>query len=210
MLKSRVTYLVAVAVLVVGLTAILAVIGHESTQQGLDRQKASRKWHRFVSEGLREKGPRDLPHWPFSSIHRTVPMPLQLRAEAYAILGKPEHFGMRFEDARHAFGPHGMSLWVVPGQGVVCMFPAEEVAAACRTNVQADRHGLLLQTYKRADGGSHQPVSFTVLGLAPDGIKQVRMKFGNTWRTIPVHRNMYTAQADVPISVAPVTPPSGR
>jgi hypothetical protein len=160
-------------------------------------------WKELSEKGIREASIlRDQP-WPFASIV-AVPggLPSQLRKQAEEVLMEPKPLRLRFGDARRVTALHSAGFWVVPGAGVICMFRAVKMAAACSGKRDVYRHGLLLELYK-LDRPGGKPTAFTAFGLVPDGVASVVARIGRRRDTIPVVGNAYEIEASKPINIIP-------
>jgi hypothetical protein len=130
-------------------------------------------------------------------------MPDSLQKKALELLGEPAPLGLRFADARYAATSHQLSLWVVPGNGVICVFELVKMASACTTTVQAYHHGIVLQTYTVSKGSGGRPAKFTSFGVAPNGVKRVPAKVGSRWTAVDVVNNTFVIESRQPIGIPP-------
>jgi hypothetical protein len=166
------------------------------------KARANRAWAKVVETGHREAQSLDLRRWPF---HELKPepggVPEALRRLAKEVLGEPEDLGLSFAAARRAVTSGHISLWVVPGRGVLCMFRHPDMAVSCRPVSKAYRQGIALQIYKLGKAKSGPPESFMAIGVVPDGISGVRMRLGNRRTTAPVVANTFQVEARRPIKV---------
>ena len=92
------------------------------------------------------------------------------------------------------------ALWVVIGDETTCLVQAGDGALSCFPTATALHTGVTLGT---SDSGARpsSPHRFLSLGIAPDWVKTVRMRVGNSIHVVPVVRNSYAAQANVPVLV---------
>jgi hypothetical protein len=179
-------------------------IGRGKAQHALatKRLSATQVWAQIAEKGRRESRSADLRDWPFAAVaHPLRGMPDRLRKEAKEVLGNPEHLGLLFDSARYATTPDGMGLWVVSGRDVICMVRAANAAVACNTMARAYRQGLLLEVSKLDKAHGRRPTKFTVLGIAPDGVKSIAAQVGKRRRRIAVIHNAFSAEARTPINV---------
>lgn len=185
------------------LGAWLAVEQGQPKPAGAPKQRsATQVWRQITKKSRQESRPRNLRSWPFAAIVRPLhPMRATLRKEAKEVLGNPAHLGLRFGSARHVVAPNGVGLWVVSGRSVTCMFRAVNIAGTCSPTAEAYRHGLLLELYKLDKGHGRRPTTFTVFGIAPDGVRSVAGQAGGQPIEIPVVHNAFSATASGPINV---------
>jgi hypothetical protein len=196
-----------VIVVIASATWAVAQGGHQHEPHNVALQRLGRTWETLVARGRREAPPAHRQHWPFAKIvAASGGMPEALRAEAEEALGDGGRLGLRFGQARYGATPGGVGLWVVPGDGVTCMFRSPSIAAACRTTAQAYRNGIVLQTYKLGKSHHGRPKSFAALGIAPDGLRFMALEIGKRRTSIPLHGNVYLVESRSPIAVLPPRP----
>lgn len=172
---------------------------NEHLPSGDVRQAAtSSQWGQLVNRGREEARAAVLARWPFAAIKVGPRMPEPLRKRAWQTLGGPEQFALRFNDARFARTSGRVGVWLVPGNHVICMFRAANMAGACSTSARVYRQGLVLQTYKQRDG---RPRSYTSLGVVPDHFKTVPAKLGNRWIQVPVIDNTFYVESKKSIGI---------
>jgi hypothetical protein len=132
-----------------------------------------------------------------------------LQREAVELLGGADDLGLYFANARYATTSNKVGLWVVPGDGLICMFRAVQLVASCTTTAQAYRYGIVLQVYK-PDREHDRPTEFASLGIVPDGVKKVPAKVGKQWTTIAVADNTFYVESRRPIGIPPTLQRSSR
>jgi hypothetical protein len=201
----------------IGITAILIVAGVVFIgRQGANRSpakarlyksgNATRQWERLERTGQKEARSISARSWPFSRIVPTThQMPRAVRQKAEEVLGAPQHLNLQFRRAMHVMAPNNAVLWVVPGDGILCLFQTVPVAAACKPTGQAYRDGLVLQLYKLSSPRTSRSTRFTSLGIIPDGVKQIPVKIGRRWTTAPVEHNVFFIASTRPIGVPPLS-----
>jgi hypothetical protein len=168
------------------------------------KAREAKQWEQLANKGQREVQSSLLGPWPFSEVKQVERgMPDSLRKKALELLGEPAPLELRFADARYATTSHQLSLWVVPGNGVICIFESAKMASACTTTVQAYHHGVVLQTYTLGKGSGGRPVEFTSLGVVPNGVTRVPVKVGNRWTAVDVVNNTFFIRSRQPIGVPP-------
>jgi hypothetical protein len=195
----RVRQLIFLGITLAALIAVgiwIAADGEQGESQNVRARSQPREpqqWEQLVNEGRQEAESSLLGPWPFAEVRRVEGgMPGPLRKDALELLGEPTALGLRFAKARYATTPNNLGLWVVPGNGVICMFRAAKLASSCKTIVQVYRHGIVLQTYKwDRGGGEDKPTAFASFGIVPDGIRRVPVKIGDRWTTVGVVDNTF-------------------
>jgi hypothetical protein len=143
--------------------------------------------------------------WPFAAMRdRPEPMSQRLRRDAAATLGRGHQaLGLRFDGAQYVDTTTGIGIWVVRGKGVVCIFHAKTMAAACNTDAEAGDSGLVLVV---GDGPIPSPGAlpkrFLALGIAPDWTRAVRLQIvDGASKTVPVIDNAFALRARAPINL---------
>lgn len=204
-------------VLPVVLAAVFAVLHTarsgkaEHHGHSTDSRQLAQQWSELRRAGSRWAQVDSNPSWPFSGIVRSpLGMPKALRRETWQVLGKPRHLGLRFDLAARPPDRAAASLWVVPGNGVICLVKVPSVAAACTTSSRAYHHGIVLQTYKLGPKPARRPLKFVSLGIVPDGVRTVPIKIASHWRTITVVDNTFGIEARQPIGIplSRIAPPT--
>jgi hypothetical protein len=188
----------------VALAAGLLLLDFDGGREQPGAQQASeirRAWAQLADRERPDSASDGILQWPFSAAAR-VPrgMPVALRERAQRTLMQPGPLHLQFGQARRTIGPGGLVLWLVPGRGVICMFRASRLAAACRAKSEALSDGLSLQTYK-VDPAGKEPERFTAFGVVPDGIHNIEVKVGHRRMQTAVSRNVYRVEAATPIRV---------
>lgn len=198
-----VTLAVGGAVLLLIGAALLIADHGEQHSVGPSKGKAhiANSWQRMADKGQREARGLDLNSWPFqAAVLPRKGMSAWFKREAKEVLLEPENLGLRFNKARYVAATNRVSLWVVPGRNVLCVFRATRIAAACTSKARAYRSGILLEVYRLNKPGGH-PTRFTAIGLMPDGVRSVTVRMGKLRKQLPVIRNAYIAEAPRPITL---------
>jgi len=122
-------------------------------------------------------------------------LPIPLRQSLHADLG-PTTQTVIFSAARKV----ASHVWVVGGNGLVCMVVAPSGAAACSDSRRFVRRGLFLGTFKakRHEGSL---TDFVMVGVAPDRVRYVEIEYDRHKRSLPINRNVVHFQAGSPILV---------
>jgi hypothetical protein len=81
--------------------------------------------------------------------------------------------------------------WLVPGNGYLCVISQGSmgnpgIGTTCAQTSQALRHGVAAITVARAVPGSHVPPGRLIVGVAPDGARQVVVHTQGSVETVPV------------------------
>lgn len=137
------------------------------------------------------------------AILRTVPerIPAPVRRLAENSLGTPRT-GLNFRKAWRFESVAG-TIWLVGGEGVVCLLQARRGAITCTTATRFRGRGLALGLFNRSSGTRDHHVHFALVGVVPDGITRVALQIESHPRVVPVHDNTYGTQAAKPILVHP-------
>jgi hypothetical protein len=175
-----------------------------SQASGNETDAEAQVWRAMSDHGLRmgREGAGPVPRWPFSAA-QAVPggVPPRVRRGVQRTIDQTGSPALRYSAGRRVRTASGEVVWLVPGRGVLCMFRETRPAFACRPATTAYRRGITLELYRTTQASSHRPTRFTVIGVAPDGVRTISARVGNRPLIIPVHNNTFDAQASRPIDL---------
>lgn len=123
------------------------------------------------------------------------PLPIPLRQSLHADLG-PTTQTVILSAARKV----ATHVWVVGGNGLVCLVVSPSGAATCSDSGRFVRQGLFLGTFK-AKGHDGSLTNFVMVGVTPDRVRYVEIEYDRHKRSLPINRNVVRFQADSPILV---------
>jgi hypothetical protein len=166
----------------------------------------SMNWQqRLVLTAARASQGKEPQPWPYAGLRGSAePMPQPLRRAAIANMGGYQQLGLRFDSAQYAKTEIGGGIWVVRGAGVTCIFHAKRLAASCTTDINAMRQGVILVVGddKQGTPPSKLPEHFLALGIAPNGVKAVRLQvIDGPVVNVLVVENAYALRAAGPITL---------
>jgi len=138
------------------------------------------------------------------AVLRGAPEPLPRAARA-AIAGSPTQrdLGLRLDGAQRVRTRIGERLWVLPGEQGVCIVRDRTGQAGCETNRRLAREGFTLALPEPAGQTDPSSRHYVVFGLAPDGVRTVRLVRSRTRSTlrVRVRDNVYSYVGWSPIRV---------
>jgi hypothetical protein len=156
--------------------------------------------HRGLAEleGQQRVGSKSLS----SSDGAPEPMPNAMRNRISENFNGIGPLQLHFDQAQLVRTARGRGIWIVDGQGVTCIFGQASSAGSCQTMVSANRRGISLGTYQTSKSNPGQPSQFLLVGIAPLGVRVVRLaiKHGPT-RTVKVRNGAWALQANKAIGV---------
>lgn len=209
MRSSRVPWVVLLGLLVgagVGVVAVTAADQRSGppARQGGDRAASGQPkspqavWTQLVRQGVRQA---DQGSGSYAvSAGRSRPFPPPLRRGLRETLGDPRPLRLRYEEARLFSTEVGVDVWLLRGHRVVCLVRDRTASAACTTEADAARSGLVLQLGILPRPGA-PPSEFLLLGVAPDGVAAARIEGRTGSRQVTVAGNVFAARAKAPLSV---------
>lgn len=111
------------------------------------------------------------------------------------VLGKPV-FGSNWNFAQRIPAPASGAYWLLPGDGYMCVLSdgsmgSHTLGTVCARASQARRRGIAATAITRAVPGSHVKAGRLIVGLAPDGAKQVVVHTRGSTETVPVRDEIF-------------------
>jgi hypothetical protein len=89
----------------------------------------------------------------------------------------------------------GEYVWVVPGNGFICIVGNQPVVAGCNTTVETIQHGMSVVAID-PPLSRHKAKRYILYGVTPDHVKAVAVKREDGRRTtVPVVNNVYSYRA---------------
>jgi hypothetical protein len=197
-----------IAVLLLACTLFLwKLFGDDTSSRGLPvkgKIPSIAQWQaRAVHRGLTELSEPANQRLPPLAITEAKPksMPRAMRDAIHKTIGDASILHLSFDRSYLAQMPIGGALWIVEGSGVICAFRDQLGTSTCQTNVQARKHGLLLEVFRPSRKPEGRPTHFLALGIAPNWVRSVAVKVGHIRRTIPVISHRYALTAKRPIEI---------
>jgi hypothetical protein len=125
------------------------------------------------------------------SVLRTPPemLPLAMRA-TIATATQRKRLGLQPHLAQRVATRTGAVAWIVPGNGILCLFQDRTGAHDCNPTSEAIRHGMTLVVFEPPERPEATPKRYLVLGAAPDRVETVRIRSRTVIRA-PVVDNVY-------------------
>jgi hypothetical protein len=182
--------------------------GTQKSSTSSASQEASASLIALVRRGLAEDEVSLSKQWQrFSGVEPVaggVPQPIRIKVvEALGGRLGREALDLDFGSARRERTPSGMTLWVVPGPGVMCMIREKQVAITCSSVQEAIRRGLLLQT--RRTTSTADEADYATIGVVPDWANEISLRAGGAPVTLPIRSNAFDFAATRPIKVLRLT-----
>lgn len=200
---ARVLSLAIVLALLIGWFAVLHSENRTAKSSGVvSRDAGHEDWQvQLVHLAAKSSKGWSVQPWPFAALQGEAdPMPRSMRQAAMRTLGGHQRLGLQFDRSQYVSTTAGGGIWVVRGNRVTCIFQAVRAALACATNANFVPQGLTLVVGQ--GGAPTRPAHFLMLGIAPDGVKAVRLKpIGKASTTVRVADNAYSLRATSPIDV---------
>lgn len=188
------------------LTAIGVTVGlrHESPKERASQPAASppRDWkEQLAVRAASHFSPPQDGLGDFRALRAPAFIPSPIRRQMERSLGPhATRLGISLRDGYFLKATKGTGLWVVKGKRVVCIFNGHTLAVACDTAADTARYGLVVVSGPSPQFYRHPPVE--ALGIAPDGIKAVRLEvIGGANHVVPITDNTFAMRAHRPIAV---------
>jgi hypothetical protein len=152
--------------------------------------------------------------------HWSAADPIAIRHEFRIIRGPEEEIPSSIEASLagrgssqrpfHSEGGHlihtrGGDVWIIPGDSrglpLICLAYSGTGAISCAPSRQVVRFGIGIGIVANADHPNQLAPDFMTIGIAPDWVDAVRVRYGDTVRRLSVHSNTYAMRARAPIVV---------
>ena len=143
---------------------------------------------------------------PISMVERTqyrmfaaFRRPAQPLPNAISRLITTSELGLNPQLARKLTTAFGVTVWVVPGRGFLCLVAqAREPGYTCASSAEAvDHGGIDISNIGRGVAPATRPIR-TLIGLARDHAKRVTIRTGPRQKSVRVVRGLYAFQDRVP------------
>jgi hypothetical protein len=133
---------------------------------------------------------------------RSEPIPAAVRRQVARALHGGDALGLHFAEAQHLSTQAGVSMWLVDGQAVTCLFleTTSAPATACRTKASASRAGITIGTYRTDSHHPGVPTDYLAAGVLPKGKHSMTVKIGPARRTIRPGHGVWAVRANAPIT----------
>jgi hypothetical protein len=124
--------------------------------------------------------------------------PEGLPARTQRILGTPT-FGLNWRLAQRIPVALPGAYWLVPGNGYLCVVAQEGmgVGTTCAPTSEAVEHGIASITVTPPGPASHIPPSRLIVGVAPDGAREVLVHTHGAIATVPVVDEVFVLRDSV-------------
>jgi len=136
---------------------------------------------------------------------RQEPMPKAMRYRIRQNLGNISALGLNFKTSHYVTTSMGISVWIVNGRDVTCLFRERSAASSCRTRVAAEREGIWLGTYSTSKARPGQPVDYLAVGVAPGTVNSVVVGTGTTRKTLHLKAHAWALRGRNPIYLEKIT-----
>jgi hypothetical protein len=105
------------------------------------------------------------------------------------------NFGLMFSYAHRVPTSIHQDAWVIPGDGFICVMASKPIVAGCNTTAETIQHGMSVVAIQ-PPLPHHKGKRYTLFGIAPDGVKTMRIRgVGERRATALVVENVYSYAA---------------